>query len=261
MNRKPISPDFEQIPAVFHQYLRKDSVYDSSCSPDARVYYIDLDDGYFLKQAPKGTLHKEAVMTRYLHTKGLSAEVLAYESFQRDWLLTHRLRGEDCLSLMYIQKPVHLCDITASLLRMLHDTPCADCPIQDLNAQRIVTAQNHYEAGQYDQTLFPDNWGYACAEDAISVIRRDGKYLNSGTLLHGDYCLPNIILDNWKLSGFIDVGAGGVGDRHIDLFWGIWSLNFNLKTDRYRSRFLDVYGRDQINEDIFPLIAALEVFL
>jgi len=52
-----------------------------------------------------------------------------------------------------------------------------------------------------------------------------------------------------------------VGDRHLDLFWGIWSLWFNLKTDRYRERFLDVYGREMVNEDVFPVIAALEVFL
>ena len=79
-------------------------------------------------------------------------------------------------------------------------------------------------------------------------------------LLHGDYCLPNIILNGWKLSGFIDVGSGGVGDRHIDIFWGAWTLWFNLKTDRYRSRFLDAYGRDKADEEILAVIAAAEVF-
>jgi kanamycin kinase len=51
-----------------------------------------------------------------------------------------------------------------------------------------------------------------------------------------------------------------VGDRHVDLFWATWSLNFNLKTDAYRNRFLDVYGRQDINEDLFPVVAAVEVF-
>jgi kanamycin kinase len=68
------------------------------------------------------------------------------------------------------------------------------------------------------------------------------------------------MLDNWKFSGFIDLDAGGLGDRHIDLFWGIWSLRFNLKTDRYRDRFLDVYGRELVNEEMFPIISAFEVF-
>ena len=84
--------------------------------------------------------------------------------------------------------------------------------------------------------------------------------MKTDTLLHGDFCLPNIMLDNWQFSGFIDLDGAGVGDRHIDLFWGMWSLQFNLKTDQYRQRFLDAYGRDDIGESLFPVVAAVEVF-
>ena len=43
-------------------------------------------------------------------------------------------------------------------------------------------------------------------------------------VMHGDYCLPNLILSDARLSGFIDLGNGGVGDRHCDLYWGLWAL-------------------------------------
>ena len=78
-------------------------------------------------------------------------------------------------------------------------------------------------------------------------------------LLHGDYCLPNIILDDWKFSGFIDVGNGGFGDRHIDVLWGIWTFNFNLGTFQYTDRFLDVYERDKVEPDMLRHIAAMEM--
>ena len=68
------------------------------------------------------------------------------------------------------------------------------------------------------------------------------------------------MLDDWRVSGFIDLDHGGIGDRHIDLYWGCWSLGFNLKTDRYRDRFLDAYGRDKINEALLSVIGAFEVF-
>ena len=91
-------------------------------------------------------------------------------------------------------------------------------------------------------------------------MKKYGHLLKTDTLLHGDYCLPNIILDNWNFSGFIDLGSGGVGDKHIDLFWGIWTLEFNLKTDKYTNRFLDAYGRFDIEPDMLKIIAAIEVF-
>ena len=69
-----------------------------------------------------------------------------------------------------------------------------------------------------------------------------------------------ILLQDWCLAGFIDLGSGGAGDRHIDLFWGVWSLFFNLKTDAWGERFLDVYGRDRIDKDILGAIGAFEVF-
>ena len=84
--------------------------------------------------------------------------------------------------------------------------------------------------------------------------------MKSDVLIHGDYCLPNIMLDAWRLSAYIDVGNGGVADRHIDLFWGAWTLGFNLHTDKYRDRFLDAYGRDKVDTEVLKIVAAAEVF-
>lgn len=110
-------------------------------------------------------------------------------------------------------------------------------------------------------TLFPEkDWGFSDPEEAWKIVTENGKYLKNDTLLHGDYCLPNIMLDDWKFSGFIDVGCGGVGDRHIDIFWGVWTLYFNLKTNAYCDRFLDVYGRDSIEPEMLRTVAAFEVF-
>ena len=46
----------------------------------------------------------------------------------------------------------------------------------------------------------------------------------------------------------------------MDVFWGIWSLRYNLKTDKYRERFIDAYGRGRIDEDMLRIVAACEVF-
>ena len=259
MKRTLISLDLADFPASFHPLLKDTAVYDSSCSDRAKVWFIDRDGGFYLKTAPRSKLQKEAAMTRFFHEKGMAAEVLAYESLENDWLLTHRVPGEDCVDGMYLSDPKRLCDTTAELLRQLHDTPATGCPVSR-TADYIAAARRNFEARAYDESLFPDNWGYDTPEAAFRVVEENARYLHADTLLHGDYCLPNIILDDWRFSGFIDLDAGGIGDRHIDLFWGVWSLGFNLKTDRYRHRFLDAYGRDKVNEEMFPIISAFEVF-
>lgn len=248
------------IPEMFHPLLCGAPVYDSSCSPEARVWFIDRDGGYFLKSAAKGTLAAEAQMTAYFHQKGLGAQVLSYESLERDWFLTARVPGEDCTQPDVLQRPERLCDFLGERLRMLHELDCSDCPVQNRMAGYKALAEENYRTGSYDKTQFPDSFGYASAEDAWAVVQQQGHLLKSEALIHGDYCLPNVMQDHLKFTGFIDVGNGGVGDRHVDLFWGAWTLGFNLKTDRYAPRFLDAYGRDWVDTDKLRVVAAFEVF-
>lgn len=260
MKRTRIAPELSLFPAQFHSLLAENPVFDSSCSPEARVYFIDHDGGFYLKSAPQGTLKAEAEMTRFFHSKGLAAQVLEYTQNEKDWLLTRRVPGEDCTFPQYLDDPKKLCDTTAGLLRMLHDTDFTGCPIENRNETYFATAERNYHAGVFDASLFPDSWRCKSAEEAWQEIERNGKHLKADVLLHGDYCLPNIMLDDWRFSGFIDLGNGGVGDRHIDIFWGVWTLFFNLKTNRYYDRFLDVYGRELVEPEMLRTIAAFEAF-
>ena len=130
----------------------------------------------------------------------------------------------------------------------------------DRTGEYIAAVAENHRLKKWDDSLFPDNWGYRSADEAWAVVEEFSGELKNDVLIHGDYCLPNVILDNWNFSGFIDLGAAGIGDRHMDLFWGLWSLNYNLKSDAYRERFLDVYGKDGFNPEILRAIGAFEVF-
>jgi len=260
MKRTPIQTDFTTIPSRFHSLLEGTAVYDSSCSEAARVYYLDRDGGLFLKSAPRGTLESEAQMTAYFHSLGLGAEVLAYTSCNRDWLLTRAVPGEDCTDERYLADPKRLSEQMAGLLWQLHHREAKDCPVKAHSGGYLALARHNYETGAYRRDLFPDNWGYDSAEEAIAVIQEMGHLLKNDTLIHGDYCLPNVMMDNWRFTGFIDVGNGGLGDKHVDLFWGSWSMGFNTGDPRWGQRFLDAYGRENYDPEILRLIAACEVF-
>ena len=260
MKRTKLAVELSLFPKAFHTLLEGATVYDSSCSPEARVYYVDRDDGYYLKSAPKGSLQREAELTRYFHKKQLATEVLDYRSEDRDWLLTRRMHGEDCTHRIYLDDPKRLSVLLGERLRALHETDFADCPVQNRMKEYFETAKKNYESGAYDLSFFETCYGSATVESIWNTVNQNAHLLQNDTLLHGDYCLPNVMLDDWSFSGFIDLGNGGVGDRHVDLFWGAWTLWFNLHTDDYRDRFFDAYGRDQIDFERLKIVAAAEVF-
>ena len=146
-------------------------------------------------------------------------------------------------------------------LRELHEVDFSDSPVKNRNESYAALVKKNYESGYFDLSLTEEIYKFESAREAYDIFENGKSEFKSDVLLHGDYCLPNVILnEDFSLSGFIDLGNGGVGDRHIDLFWGTWTLLFNLKTDEYRSRFLDAYGRDRIEEDLLRVIAAGEVF-
>ena len=261
MKRTLIDALPEGAPCGVSELARGAKIYDSSCSPEARVYFIERGGGCYLKRAAAGTLEREAMMTAYFHKKGLGAQVLNYTSGDEyDWLLTERVPGEDCTHDVYKSEPERLCDLLAEELRALHELDFSDCPVRDRMGEYIALAERNYATGNYSTEHFPDNFGYRTAEEAYAALQAGKDELKNEVLLHGDYCFPNVMLDDWRLSGFIDLGNGGVGDRHIDLFWGAWSLGFNLGTDEYRERFFDAYGKDKIEPHKLKIIAAAEVF-
>ncbi len=264
MKRTPINSINFCLPDEFESILRGAQIYDSSCSPEAKVYFIDKDGGYYLKYG--ANLVREAEMTGYFHKKGLGAEVLYHGGGEKDILLTRALPGEDCTHQMYLEDPKRLCDLLAIQLRQLHELDFSDCPAVDKMSEYFALAEKNYYADSYNKEHFPDSFGYASGDEAWKALSEGRGLLKNEVLLHGDYCMPNIVLDNWRFSGFIDLGAGGVGDRHIDLFWGRWSLAFNLRNSvgvnipALQERFFDAYGRDKIDDKKLKIVAAAEVF-
>lgn len=259
MKRTLMQPDLSSFPEQFRPLLANANVYDSSCSPVAKVWFLDTEGGLYLKSAPLGKLESEVKMTAYFHSKGLGAEVIAYHQDTRDWLLTRAIPGEDCTFPAYLDDPKRLSETLGIQLWQLHSLDFSDCPIIRNDSYKAY-ARYMYENRLFDPSEYPDCWGYDSPEEAWHIVETQGHLLKQDVLLHGDYCLPNVMLDNWKFSGFIDIDRGGIGDRHIDLFWGIWTLNYNLKTNAYGDRFLDAYGREDVEEEMFPIIRAFECF-
>ena len=260
MKRSLIDTKACDFPEEIRDILTGADVYDSSCSKEAKVFFIDKGAGYFLKSAPAHSLEKEALLSRYFHSIGLGANIISYISKERDWLLSERVQGEDLTHAFYLSEPEKLCDTLAKAARFLHDSKFQNCPVNDRVSDYFSTVYENFERGIYDTSLSISGEYPKSAKEAIYEIEKNKGLLKSDTLIHGDFCLPNVIFDGWKFSGFIDLGASGIGDRHIDLFWCAWTLYYNLGTDKYRDRFFDAYGREAIDKDALRTVMLCEAF-
>ena len=222
MLKKKITININDFPNELHDILKDATIYDSSSHPSATVLYSDL--GYYIKITEKGQLAKETEMARIFERSGMGVRVVSYISGTKDYMVTTPARGEDALH--YLDDPERLCRVLADAMKFLHSRPIEGFPVSP------------------------------CMDLYDSLP--DGILMKRDTLIHGDLCLPNIILDNWHFSSFIDVGMAGIGDRHIDIYWTLWSLNHNLKTDKYTDYFLELYGKDNIDKDILKIVAETE---
>ncbi|MBE6891307.1 MAG: aminoglycoside 3'-phosphotransferase [Ruminococcaceae bacterium] len=261
MKRTPINVNPQDFPIEIRKYIIKDKIYDSSCSKAAKVYFIDIESGYYLKRSEKGSLEREALMTNYFGKIGLGAKVVTYISNEYDWLLTERVFGEDLIHAKALSDPCRLAEFTGKLLRKLHDRDYSDCPIQNRLSEVLEYAENSMKNGSFScEFHLPEKYRPASLEEAWSFVEENKHLLKADTLIHGDYCLPNVMAENLNFTGFIDLGNSGVSDRHFDIFWGAWTLQFNLHTDEYTNIFFDAYGRDRIDFKALKTVAYIECF-
>jgi len=68
-------------------------------------------------------------------------------------------------------------------------------------------------------------------------------------LIHGDYCLPNIFLQNEKVAGFIDIGGAGIGDKWQDIALCYRSLKHNFE-GKYNGISYAGYHPDMLFEEL-----------
>lgn len=261
MNKiEQVDKDTLFLPDELNKWIGNAPIYESSGKSGARTVYIDRDGGAYLKIAACGSLLSSSQLQTYFSKHKLSSPVIRYLSTDRDYLITAPIKGDDGTAKKYLAEPERLSKIFGQSLRALHEVDAFDCPIKDKMDELTLMAST----SSFLQTHLDDiaeYIGIARADEASTEITASKGLLKNDVLLHGDYCLPNIILNNWGFEGFIDLAEGGMGDRHYDLAWGLWTLNRNLKSSKYGHHFLDAYGGDCIDKDrlrICGLLAAME---
>jgi len=201
----------------------------------------------FVKTAPAGPfseLPDEAARLRWLATHGIACPDVFAETRegQRDWLLTSMVPGRDLAS-SHDLTPGRIVEITAGALRNLHRLDVATCPFDHTLDRRINLARARVEAGIVDEADFDEKRQGRTAADLFEelLLRRPGG--DDLVVTHGDACLPNLLADGDRFTGYVDCARLGVADRHQDLALALRSIRYNLGKP-WVGHFLRCYGAE-----------------
>ena len=76
-----------------------------------------------------------------------------------------------------------------------------------------------------------------------------GTQQEDNVLVHGDACLPNFIIKDGELSGYIDLKDMRIDKKEVDLAAGVWSLQYNFGPG-LGIIFLEKYGVENPTEEM-----------
>lgn len=135
------------------------------------------------------------------------------------FLLTTAIDGSSAYDFL-IQHPKHRTETAAALghfLRTLHSLPLADCPFHAGHELRLADARQNLEAGWVDTSDFDaEHEGWTAEQvwaEALTLLPLPFERV----ITHGDCSPANILLENGRVTGCIDVGRAGAADPYQDL--------------------------------------------
>jgi kanamycin kinase len=147
-----------------------------------------------------------------------------------EWLLLSPLPGRDATDDELRADPSTLVPLLARGLHSFHERlRVTECPFDF----RVGTALAHVRK-RHGDGIFDDNYDwheeFAHYSGAEAVARLEELRPADEDLVvcHGDYCFPNVLIENGQVVGYLDVGELGVADRWWDIAVGAWSSVWNL---------------------------------
>ena len=174
-------------------------------------------------------LSAEHSMLRWINQRIPSPEPLYYtKEDSSEYLLTTEVKGTPTYQ---VEPSMHedAVRVLAETLRRIHRLDTTGCPA----------------------THTIDNWTKSLGETGVDVgSLGDWRPQESLCFTHGDYCLPNIIVADGRLSGVIDWDYAGLADPYVDFVSCTWSLRYNYgeEAETLIPLFFEIYGVE-INDE------------
>lgn len=183
---------------------------------------VAIFDEFVVKSEPVSEeSENHLAMLRWLEGKIPAPAVLeteVREGFR--WTVMTRISGKMACADRYRADPHRLVRVLADAMKRLWAVDISGCPVDQTPRGKLDRARALVEGGKVDMELvepetFSEN-GFSSPAALLQWLE-DNAPACQPVLTHGDFCLPNIFLENWDFSGFLDLGRSGAGDKWTDI--------------------------------------------
>ena len=221
--------------------------------PNAPDLFLKINIG-----ATGAPLIREKEAMNWLQGKLPVPPVVAYhEEKNTTYLITKRLPGISSHEEPYRHNQEITFRILSEGLRAIHKVKAISCPLPQYTADGLIQeAKHNVQTGAVTTQSLKSRGDSRTPQEALNQVLSLCPLKEQNIFTHGDYCSPNILIHNNRLSGFIDWGSAGMGDPHRDLVSAQYSIRRNLG-EEWVNPFFDHYGREHINEDILAFYTAI----
>jgi aminoglycoside 3'-phosphotransferase II len=148
-----------------------------------------------------------------------------------------------------------LVEVMAAACHLLHDAHADGFPFVESVDSLLEQARRRLDRGLVDPTDFDEERAGMSPHELFEELCRLAPDDGQPVLTHGDLCPPNVIVQEGRTVGFVDVGRAAVSDRWRDLALCLRSLEFD-RGDAGAEEFLRVYGavRDERKLAFYTLL-------
>ncbi len=206
-------------------------------SPEGRLRFLKVRAS---EESPR--LLDEAARLDWARAHLPVPEVVAFSTERDvDWLVLEGLPGQDATSPNLIADPERLVPILAEGLRRFHEAPVELCPFRLTVEDALATVRRRVEEGRAEHGDLHPEFSHLTLDQALVTLEELAPPIQDLVVCHGDYCFPNVLIEDDSVTGYLDLGELAVADRWWDLAVGSWSTAWNTGPG-WEEVFLDSYG-------------------
>ena len=202
-------------------------------------------------------LRREANRLRWIGNRLPVPEVLFFENADPAFLLIRALKGSPSHEWLDVLGPKSVVRMLATTLRSIHRVEVEGCTFRDLFVSELSEAEERLHRGAVDQAEFENATGMTPAKaiDWLHTVDPAG----ADVFTHGDYCMPNVLIEDGEVSGIVDWGLAGVANPHRDFMSFEVTLRRNLDLS-WRALFYDEYQLGDLDEKMIRAYSVLDQF-